>query len=213
MTDMTHEQIRDSLPDVVHATIDDGRRREIEEHLRSCAECASEMRVLQMVKDAPSFAPMIDAVKVSSKILPYGGVPARQVPRNTRRWMLLTAAIAVAVLVAVPLIRSNKMSRSDTLASVEEPASPEQTAALIRDTSRHLPSVVVSERRTVPAVQGTATHTAKAHELQAAVGLDDLSDGSLAQLASDLDGLDGLPSAEPENLGVADPAAGSGGEQ
>jgi hypothetical protein len=48
-------------------------------------------------------------------------------------------------------------------------------------------------------------------ELQVAVGLEGLSDVSLAQLSRELDGLDGLPSPEPENLGVSDPTAGGEG--
>jgi anti-sigma factor RsiW len=201
MTDMTHEQIRDALPDVVHSTIDRDRRLLIEDHLRACAECASEMRVLQMVKDAPSFVPMIDAVKVSSNILPYGGIPAERPRSRTRVWQTL-AAVAAVVIVAVTL-----MSRGAN--EISAPAAPSSQVAV--SPSVAVPPVDVTARTDSPA-RSAVTAAPKAHELQVAVGLDDLSDRSVAQLASDLGALDGLPSAEPENLGVADPGAGTGGE-
>ncbi len=210
MTDMTHEQIRDLLPDALHAAVDDVHRKQIEEHLRSCSECASEMRVLQMVKDAPSFAPMIDAVKVSSVIPPYGGVPAGRPPRTRLAWQTASVAIAAVALIAVSVIRSNQLSGSGSATSVEEPASPQQVAKLIRDTSSHLPSVNVSTPRQ-PVASAHTPVKQKSHELQVAVGLDELSDGNLRQLASELDGLEGLPAAEPENLDVTDTNTGSGG--
>ncbi len=209
MTDMTHEQIRDLLPDVMHAAVDDAHRKQIEEHLRSCSECASEMRVLQMVKDAPSFAPTIDAVKVASVIPPYGGVPEAR-PRTQLAWQTATLAIAAVALIAVSVIRSNQLGGSGSAASVEQPASPERIAKLIRDTSNHLPSVNVSTPHQTVASAHTSVKQ-KSHELQVAVGLDELSDGNLRQLASELDGLDGLPAAEPENIDVTTNSGSGGG--
>lgn len=202
MTDVTHEEIRDSLPDMIHSTIDGERRRLIEDHLRACAECATEMRVLQMVKDAPSFAPMIDAVKVSSLILPYVRIPSTSSKPSTRVWQTLAAVAAVVVVAVTVMSRdSNEFGR---------PAAPASQVAVA-------PSVVptpagVATRTDSPSA-GVVNTAPKIRELQVAVGLDDLSDGSVAQLASELDGLDGLPSAEPENLGVADPNVVSGGAQ
>ena len=199
MTDITHEQIRDSLPDLVNARLDSESRAQIESHLRSCAECASEVRVLQMVKNAPSFAPMIDAVKVSSSILPYGGIPAERPKTTTRVWQTL-AALAAVVLVGVTVISRDTQD-------VRVPAGIPSKVAL-GSSPKATPAQVVT--RTDSPARNAAAAAPKPRELQVAVGLDGLSDGSLAQLASEIGSLDGLPSSEPENLGVADPNSGGG---
>ena len=111
MTDITHEEIRDLLPDALHATVDAERRKRIEDHLRTCADCASEMGVLQMVKDAPSFIPMIDAVKVSAKIRPYGGIPAERPRTTTRTWQMLAAAAAALLLAVTVTFRDSREER------------------------------------------------------------------------------------------------------
>lgn len=203
MTDITHDEIRDMLPDLLHAGLDPDRRQVVEDHLRSCAGCASEMRVLQMVKDAPSFAPMIDAVKVASAIPPYGGVPAER-PRARNRIGQMAIAIAAVVLVAVTV-----MSRGNS-SSTAVPAAPAAVASA-PVTAPERPSIAMPAA-TLPASAPKSTAQGKAAELQIATRIDDLSDGSVAALLNEIDGLDGLPSAEPAKLGVGDPAtAGEGG--
>ena len=198
MTDITHDEIRDALPDLLHGNMDADRRSAIENHLRSCAECASELRVLQMVKDAPSFAPMIDAVKVAGAIAPYGGVPVER-PRAATRKLQWAVAAAAVILVAGTLM----------LRGVPSPVSPAVA-----------PNKVASVPVTIPATKSPATaresvtnvpvRTA-ARELQVATALDGISDVGVAQLTRELNGLDGLPSPDPENLGVGDPTTGGEG--
>ena len=200
MTDITHEEVRDSIPELLHGKLDAEHRSAVEAHLRSCAQCASEMRILQMVKETPSFAPMIDAVKIASVIPPYGGIPVER-PRTTTRIWQMTLAAAAVVLIAVTV-----MSRGASN-PVSVPSAPTQVVA----TQGNQPSPSAATATVAPTPTKTSEQTAKpTRELQVAVGLDGLSDGSIAQLVNELDGLDGLPSGEPENLGVGDPT-GSGG--
>ena len=203
MTELTHEQIRDILPDYLHGHVDPALRATIESHLHGCAECASEMRVLRMVNDAPSFAPMIDAVKVSSAILPYGGIPAEPARPRTRVQQMVLATAAV-VLIAVTTF-SRFTPQSPTVASVPKQTATPVTAPVTKVASA--PTVVPA----LPAVVKSSSAVKPVGELQVAAGLDGLSDKSVAQLARELDGLDGLPSADPENLGVSDPTAGNEG--
>src|SRR2546430_2384122 len=116
MTNITHDEIRDALPDLLHGNVDAGRRAGIENHLRSCAECASELRVLQMVKDAPSFAPMIDAVKVAGAIAPYGGIPVERPRPTTRKFQWAVAAAAVVLVAAALVLRGVSTPVSRTIA-------------------------------------------------------------------------------------------------
>lgn len=203
MTEITHEQIRDLLPDSLHSVLDDHTRAMVEEHLHSCSECASEMRVLKMVMNAPSFAPMIDAVTVSSAILPYGGVPVQERPAGGRVWKMTLAFAAAAVLLLAVVTRDTKTANPVTI--VPKPVASAPVAA-IKNTASAPVSVL-----TTPAVVNAVTHSKLAGELQVAVGLDGLSDGNIAQLARELDGLDALPSADPEHLGVSDPNSGNEG--
>jgi anti-sigma factor RsiW len=203
MTEMTHDEIRDGLPDLVHGKVDADRRSAIENHLRSCAECASELRVLQMVNEAPSFAPMIDAVKVANAIPPYGGVPAERPRATTRRFQWALAAAAAVVVAGTLLLRGVSStvspavtpSRVGSVPVTRSPATPSPIAASIPGESTNKVSVRNSSR-----------------ELQVATALDGISDVGVAQLTRDLDGLDGLPSSDPENLGVGDPTTGGDGE-
>ena len=203
MTEITHGQVRDLLPDVLHARIGDRERALVESHLHSCAECASEMRVLQMVKNSSSFAPMIDAVKVSSAILPYGGVPTERPATRPRAWQLALAVAAVALIAVTLIPRGNQPN----VPAVNTPA----TVAVAPGAT----TLPVSSARAPESVKATAVTPAKVasagKELQVAAGLAVLSDGSIAQLVRELEGLDGLPSAEPENLGVSDPNIGGEG--
>ena len=200
MTEITHEEARDYLPELLHGNLDAARRDALENHIASCGECASEMRVLQMVKDAPSFAPKIDAVKVASAISPYGAVPEARQRRKTVVWQLAAAAAAAVVLVVATVTpRGNETAPPATRRVASVPA------ARLPDTPRATPGVV--ETTKVPAPRRVEASP----EIQLAVGLDGVSDAGVAQLVQELDGLDGLLSSDPENLGVGDPAAGPEG--
>jgi anti-sigma factor RsiW len=197
MTDITHDDIRDTLPDLLHDNVSADRRRAVEDHLRGCAECAAEMRVLQMVQTAHSFAPMIDAVKVSSAIPPYARIPLAAPQPTTRVWRMAVASAAVVLLAVTLVLRSSSAPASAGAPAVAVASAPAQPAGV------NAAQPVVS----VPSVGAPkAALQPPKRELQVAATLDGLSDGSVARLVSEIDALDGLPSAEPENLGVGDPA-------
>lgn len=192
MTEITHDEVREALPELLHGNVDADLRIVLENHLRGCAECGKEMRVLQLVKDAPSFAPRIDAVKVAAAIPPYGGVPAERPSRSKVIWRMASAVAVVMVVVATFVSRTDRAP----IAKPARVASAGVTPEVVKTTPR-------SATAPIRAPKPRAAEPAR--ELQVAVGLDGLSDGSVAQLVKDLDGLDGLPSPEPENLGVGDP--------
>jgi anti-sigma factor RsiW len=203
MTDITHDEIRDALPDLLHGNVDADRRAAIENHLRSCAECASELRVLQMVKDAPSFAPMIDAVKVAAAIPPYGGVPVERPRAATRKFQWALAAAAAILIAGTLMLRGVSTAVSPAVAPNKVASVP---VTLPATTSPATPKAMTAESvRRVPV-------RSAARELQVATALDGISDVGVEQLTRELNGLDGLPSTEPENLGVVDTTTGGDGE-
>jgi hypothetical protein len=145
---------------------------------------------------------MIDAVAVSSKILPYGGIRVERPRPKIRAWQMLSAVAAV-LLVALTLIpRASQPVRTPGAAAPQVAVSPTTPT-----------NPVSAITRTDSPARSSVTRAPAIRELQVAAGLEDLSDRNLAQLANDLGALDGLPSEEPENLGVADAISASGGGQ
>src|SRR6266545_717973 len=118
MTEMTHDEIRELLPDLLHGGLSADVRAAVEIHLASCAECAEELAVLRMVKDAPSFAPAIDAVKIASQIAPYGAVVQGE-PVRVREWRLVATLAAAVILVSIVIWRgAPAVARNDQQVAV-----------------------------------------------------------------------------------------------
>src|SRR5438132_6273063 len=104
MTDITHEEARDLIPDLLNGGLDPVRSAALEAHLAGCAECREELEALRLVKMTPSFEPLIDAAKIVAIIPPYGQpLPAAPITRRPRFQFLLAAA---AVLVVGALVLS-----------------------------------------------------------------------------------------------------------
>lgn len=201
MTEITHEEIRELLPDLLHGGLDEGSRAVVEEHLRHCGECAEELRVLAMVKDAPTFAPAIDAVKIASRIQPYGRVIALPPVRSTSlSWQVAATLAAAVILVSIVVFRGATHTVSPVARPVvaAAPAKPQGNAVLPVPAS---PSEAVA-----PVVKNSPP----ARQVQLAEGLDGLSDESIAQLLRQMNDLEALPAAEPEPLGVGDGSSGTG---
>ncbi len=206
MTEMTHDEIRELLPDLLHGGLSADVRAAVEIHLASCAECAEELAVLRMVKDAPSFAPAIDAVKIASQIAPYGAVVQGE-PVRVREWRLVATLAAAVILVSIVIWRgAPAVARNDQQVAVAHtPASSSNTVAPARNPG---PAVL-------PAAAPSASQKVEVrpvHELQLAEGLDGISDGGVAQLLKEMNNLEALPSADPEPLGVGDSRDGTGTE-
>ncbi len=207
MTEITHDEIRELLPDLLHGGLPAELRALVEMHLASCAECAEELAVLRMVKDAPSFAPRIDAVKVASHFAPYrAAIPAQPAPaRDWRR--VATLVVAAVILVSVVIWRSAPDgARNDQRVAVSTArgTSSKTVSPMNNSTPVISPAAVPSGSRKVEA--------RPVHELQLAEGLDGLSDGGVAQLLRDMNDLEALPAADPEPLGVGDSSEGNGTE-
>jgi anti-sigma factor RsiW len=73
MTDCLNVEIRELLPEYLNGTLSATRRAEVEAHLVGCAECADELTVLRLVREAYDEAP---AVNVNAIV---GALPRRAV--------------------------------------------------------------------------------------------------------------------------------------
>lgn len=60
MTDCLNVEIRELLPEYLNGTLSATRRAEVEAHLVGCAECADELTVLRLVREAYDEAPAVN---------------------------------------------------------------------------------------------------------------------------------------------------------
>jgi anti-sigma factor RsiW len=193
MNECTDSDVREMLPDLLHSTLAPDAKGRVEAHLATCEECREDLEVLRTVKEAAIFAPAIDVDHVVRQIPPYRTiVPATERPASTRivSW-LVAASLAVVVIGGGSLVvmRQNTPDVPFEIASNPAPVVPESTQSI-----RVVPSV------SRPGTTGTSVvnEPARPHALALAANVDDLSDGSLAQLMDEMSDFDALPASEPD---------------
>lgn len=190
MNKCTDNQIQELLPDLLHGSLDDHVRREVEAHLATCASCREDLDVIRTVKSAAIFAPVIDADRVARQIPPYGMiVPAREQPARSKmvQW-LVAAGLLIAVVGGGSLVMS-KQTPTSTGAAVAVGVGANATKS---------PSIVTDTPPVVPVSTTDGAAPSHSHALALGSNVDDLSDGNLVQLMNDMDQFDALPAAEPE---------------
>ena len=197
MTKCNAIEIRESLPDLIHAGVSGAEAGRIEAHVAACADCREELRVLRTVHGAAVFAPSIDTQRIVMVIPPYAGVPVTErpsLPRRTRTYAWLAAA-TVAIAFATVMVSS---SGDDDLRTV--PGVSPSPVAQVPTTPEPGESASVVEA-VPPAIVASA---GPRPSLALAGGLDDLSDVSLVALMTSMETFDALPAAEPDPVLTVD---------
>src|SRR5512138_2492820 len=133
MFDCANVEMRELLPDLAAGTLDAATRARVEQHIAACAECASELDTLRIVRSAFGTAPTVDVARIAAALpRPTGAGPrdrktAARVPAN--RWMdwRVAAALTMITVGTLSLAVSERIgSRSDLSAhdtAVGEPVS------------------------------------------------------------------------------------------
>lgn len=189
-------EIQEMLPDLAHGSLDDRARRRVEAHIAGCESCREDLDVIRMVKGAAVFAPAIDVDRVVRQIPPYRMiVPGVGKPARTRvvQW-LVAAGLVLAVVGGGSLVVSRQGIRTPQVATVI----PDSNTQAVAKAPAESVSAAVGQNTT------TAAAPAHTHALAMASNLDDLSDGNIQQLMSDMDQFDALPAAEPEPVIAVD---------
>ncbi|HXG71725.1 MAG TPA: zf-HC2 domain-containing protein, partial [Gemmatimonadaceae bacterium] len=180
MTKCTAVEIRESLPDLIHAGVSGAEAERIEAHVAACADCREELRVLRTVHGAAVFAPSIDTQRIVRAIPPYAGVPVVErpsLPGRSRPYAWLAAAGVAIALGTVMVLNSG----DDDLRTVPG-VSPASVAQVPTSAAPgEVPLVVV------PAPPATVANAELRPALALAGGLDDLSDGSLVALMTSME--------------------------
>ena len=209
MSDCANVEMRELLPQLAAGMLDAATRARVDEHLIDCADCASELETLRLVRAAYASAPAIDVRRVVAA-LPKPAVATRGArgPEPVKRWMdwRIAAALTTITVGGLSLAVSQRMRpereappRDSISVSTTAVASPKSAAA---DSAQ---VVAAAPRDTHPSpTTNRRPSTAKA-QLSFGGGTDDLDDASLKELLGALDAIDRAPlapSAEPDRTPV-----------
>ena len=192
MSECVSAATRDELPDFVNGRLGAERTAEVRAHLVECAECAEEVEVLRLVLASAPTAPTMDIERIASAL-----------PTPTRHGLLLHRGGARPSQAAAPanqpeVTRSSRNRSRPALkiaAAVAIVSAGGLSLLVGRDVLR--PETQVGQS---PQPQVRQMAAASVGGLSLAGGLEELSDEHLATLVSEMDRMDGLPSAEPEGL-------------
>lgn len=86
MSDCLNVEIRELLPEYLNGTLTALRRADVEAHIAGCAECADELTVLRLVREAYAEAPAIDVSTIVAAL-----------PRKSARPAIRTVAAGAPV--------------------------------------------------------------------------------------------------------------------
>ncbi|HUQ19310.1 MAG TPA: zf-HC2 domain-containing protein [Gemmatimonadaceae bacterium] len=232
MTKCMNADIRDVLPDYVHGHLDAASTAEVRAHISDCAECVTEVEMLNLVVATVPTAPAMNVSQIATALpLPTrhgfllhrgGGATASEPPRPVatpfaRRkgaWAnpLVKVAATAAIVTAggLSLIVGRDVLRPEVQVGQTAPAAVPQVA-VTPVAPAITPGDVPAPAKSAPAPK--AVEVASAKGLSLAGGLQDLSEEHLAALLEDIDEMDALPAAEPETMEPSVAGSGSGIDQ
>jgi anti-sigma factor RsiW len=99
MFDCANVEMRELLPELAAGTLDDATRARVERHVGSCAECASELETLRLVRSAYAVTPTVDVRRIVAALpkavpLPQGAHKGPPV----KRWVDWRVAAALTMI-------------------------------------------------------------------------------------------------------------------
>jgi anti-sigma factor RsiW len=129
MSDCPNVEIRELLPDYLSGTLSASRRAEVESHVATCSDCADELAMLRLVREA--YAASTPAVNVRAIVAALPRKASRPVIRSWRNSQAFQIAAAVSFIavggISLAVARSffdgnSTVGPIDTAVSVEAPA-------------------------------------------------------------------------------------------
>ncbi|MDB4917631.1 MAG: hypothetical protein JWM95_5275 [Gemmatimonadetes bacterium] len=201
MNDCPNADVRDLLPDLVHARLDAGTRGMVDAHVAGCADCREELALLRdMSATLRSRTPQVDVAGI------VAAIPAHRAPVR-RSWVGWRTAAAITMIAAggssVVMLRHDIAPVTDSLAVLPAVASPEPVSPSPITQKPRASQPVPSVKPVAPAVQ-RAPAVSNERELAMAGGtMHDLNEKELASLLRDIEKMDAMPSADVESPAIA----------
>ena len=169
MSDCLNVEIRELLPEYLNGTLSATRRTEVEAHVAGCAECAEELTVLRLVREAYNeAAPAVNVNAIVAALPQKSARPAMRIAQTARRSWRRSHAFQIAA--AVSFIALGGISLAVARSFFEGGSTSTR------------PDTVVA----------TATET----PISFAGGVSDLGDDDLEALLSALETIEALPVTE-----------------
>jgi anti-sigma factor RsiW len=215
MFDCANVEMRELLPELAAGTLDAATRSRVEQHVAACAECASELETLRLVRSACRTAASVDVSRIVAS-LPKPSAPARTRIGGApvRRWldwriaaaltMITVGGLSVAVLRRGPT--ETRVQPKDTVLM----AAPAESGSTTQPQPRN-PSLIASTPKRVDSTKQAVTPAVRKpaasarEQLAFNGGVDDLDEATLRALMGALDEIDRAPvapSAEPDRTPV-----------
>ncbi len=192
MTDCTNSETRDALPDLLNGRLSELDTATMTAHVESCPACREELELLREVRRSAPLAPSIDAARIVAALPAYPGTmpaPERDQRRASGFFSRIVAwkVVAAMAVIAIAGWGIGDLSRDrdvQTLASAPQPA-----------------RVAVSPQPTTTNDAGTGAPAVIAQTgLSLVAGVQELTDDDIEVLLAELDGLEAVPSVDPEAL-------------
>jgi anti-sigma factor RsiW len=174
MIDCPNGEIRDQLPDYLHARLPEAIRVKVSAHVATCAACSAELALLRKLHGSMQRVPTVDVAKIVAALPPasrHRGAPATAASAASAGWSRFNWRVAASIAVL---------------------AVGGGAAAVL--SGIHGPEIT-------PGPNGGATVAAQQVATTAAGMESYLSEASAVELEAlldDLESFDGLPAGEPE---------------
>ena len=127
MNDCPNVEIRELLPDYLSGTLSASRRAEVDSHLATCADCADELEVLKLVREAYAQA-SVPSVNVNAIVAALPKKASRPAIRSWRRGPAFQIAAAVTFIALGGM--SLAIARSFSGPSILPPDTPIATTTM-----------------------------------------------------------------------------------
>ena len=209
MNDCVNTEARDALPDLLHGRLSELDTATMRAHVESCADCRAELAIMREARDSLAIVPRMSAAAIAAAIPPYAGASVvRSAPTRASNWnrpMTIRIAVATALVAiggwAFSLTRGNDAVRQTASTTAVTAPAPKVAAPVTPS-----PAIITDEGSTVPSEE---TEVAS---LSLVGSTADLTDADLEKLVAELDGMESLPSAEPQTITITDDDFGTSDE-
>lgn len=100
MNDCVNGDIRDVLPELVSGTLPAGDAARVQDHVRTCADCAAEVVLLRTARAAMRLAPTMDTMRITSAVRASTAerLAARRVPARVARMAGVSLIVALGAV-------------------------------------------------------------------------------------------------------------------
>lgn len=171
MSDCPNVEIRELLPEYLNGTLSARRRAEIEGHLTSCGDCAGELALLRLVREAYADTTPVNVRAIVSALPRRASRPARRSWRTSHAFQI-AAAVSFITLGGISLAVARSFFNGNPTAATVDTMIAANTTAVSTD---------------MPAISFAG-------------GVSDLGDEDLEALLSALESIEALPVTEPTEV-------------